>query len=238
MFQNFPNLKMFEFSNFWISKFQKVFWNPRCYQHLWCLYFNGYHPHHNSHNINTTYWVLDSWWEWCWPWCSISKWSFRYVALTGYFLCGKSDPIHSKDNNTITFITFILTPIMAWCERALEKCESPKDESHHAKRKSHQALKRQKWKVKVKTKKSHHDKRKSHKALNLICQFLNLHELGMVNDLDRSGSFRREPPYPEKKLPGPEFSELWAWNGWWSWLHLACDHWKKHSTKNSWEKSE
>ena len=33
-----------------------------------------------------------------------------------------------------------LTPIMAWCERTLQKRESPKDESNHAQWKSHQAL--------------------------------------------------------------------------------------------------
>ena len=76
-----------------------------------------------------------------------------------------------KVYNTKTFINFAQTSIMAWCKRALEKCEGPKDESHHAQRKSHEALK-------------------------------------MVK--------------AEKK------------GGWW-WLHLACDHWKEHSAKNSWK---
>ena len=55
IFQNFPNFpkvskfskiikifqifQIFKFPNFQISKLQKVFWNPRCYQHLWCLYY-------------------------------------------------------------------------------------------------------------------------------------------------------------------------------------------------------
>ena len=38
--------KIFKFPFFLISKFQKVFWNPRCYQHLWCLYL-----------LNTGTWV-------------------------------------------------------------------------------------------------------------------------------------------------------------------------------------
>ena len=46
-----------------------------------------------------------------------------------------------KVYNTKTFINFPQTSIMAWCKRALEKCEGPKDESHHAQRKSHEALK-------------------------------------------------------------------------------------------------
>ena len=47
IFQNFPNVPKFykfsKFSNFQILTFQKVFWNPRCYQHLWCLYFKCNH---------------------------------------------------------------------------------------------------------------------------------------------------------------------------------------------------
>ena len=40
-----------------------------------------------------------------------------------------------------TLINFALTPIMAWCEGALKKCESPEDESHHSQRKGHETLK-------------------------------------------------------------------------------------------------
>ena len=40
MFQNFPNFPNFKISKFLNFEFQKVFWNLRCYQHRWCLYFN------------------------------------------------------------------------------------------------------------------------------------------------------------------------------------------------------
>ena len=39
MFQKISNFQNFQVFKFLISKFQKIFWNPRCYQHLWCLYF-------------------------------------------------------------------------------------------------------------------------------------------------------------------------------------------------------
>ena len=100
-------------------------------------FLNWHHLHYNSKNINPNYWVLDTWYD-----CPRSIWYFRHVidvALTAYLHVVKWS--NSRHNNTRTFINFSLTPIMTWCERALEKCERPKDESHHAQRKSHQALK-------------------------------------------------------------------------------------------------
>ena len=89
-----------------------------------------------------------------------------------------------------TFVNLSLTSIMAWCERALEKCERPKDESHHAQRKGHQALKCENLKS-GSEKKSHQVQRKSDQALK-------------SKKLKSESENKQEPPCQEKKQPCPK----------------------------------